>query len=285
MAVNPFKLLRRYEGKLKQLYNNVQSITYIIIELYELMRTHYDSRYGDPRHLVHFRYGVYSQRKEDGMIAEILRRVPPTEHFFIEFGVGALQSNTLSLLLQGWRGLWVDGNGEEIALIRKLYHRQIDRGQLRAEFELITAENINELFMEAKVPAEPDLLSIDIDGNDYWVWKAIKCRPRIVVIEYNAFLGPSIDCRAPYDPRWQWRFNRAFGSSLKALELLGKAKGYCLVGCDLSGVNAFFVREDLVDDRFVGPYTSEAHFESAKYFLRYYPGHDPSYQEVETFFQ
>jgi hypothetical protein len=105
-----------------------------------------------------------------------------------------------------------------------------------------------------------------------------------VVIEYNASFGPSIDCKARYDPQWRWGFNRAFGASLKALEILGREKGYSLVGCDIAGTNAFFVRDELVQGLFVEPFTAEFHFESPKYYLWHYPGHDPSYQEVDLFF-
>ena len=93
------------------------------------------------------------------------------------------------------------------------------------------------------------MLSIDIDGNDYWIWKAINCiKPRLVVIEYNSFFGPKIAATVQYKTKFIWDHRNKksyYGASLKALEKLGKKKGYNLIGVDTNGVNAFFIRKDL----------------------------------------
>jgi hypothetical protein len=114
----------------------------------------------------------------------------------------------------------------------------------------ITADNVNDVFRQHGSTGEIDLLSIDIDGNDYWVWKAINSvNPRVVVIEYNAVFGWERAVTIPYDPNYMW--SRAgfdlhrTGASLAALTSLGRMKGYSLVGCGAHGVNAFFVRDDL----------------------------------------
>ena len=113
-----------------------------------------------------------------------------------------------------------------------------------------------------------DFLSIDIDGNDYWIWKAITdYKPRVIVIEYNAHLGPTEPLVMPYDPKWVWDRGMHFNSSLKAYELLGKEKGYSLVYCNIVGNNAFFVRNDLVGDKFSGPFTSENFYQTLKLYL------------------
>jgi len=118
--------------------------------------------------------------------------------------------------------------------------------------EFITAENIEELFRKYAVPPEFDLLSIDIDGNDYWVWKTITgYRPRVVVIEYNAGAGQEKSVTIPYDPAFVWDGTDYQGASLRALERLGKEKGYTLIGTDRNGVNAFFVLQNLVEGNFV----------------------------------
>ncbi len=120
--------------------------------------------------------------------------------------------------------------------------------------EFITAENIEPLFQKYGVPPEFDLLSIDIDGNDYWVWKAIEqFRPRVVVIEYNANKGPDASVTIPYDPAFRWDKSDYQGASLRALEKLGKEKGYTLVATDPCGVNAFFVLNSLVPGNFAPP--------------------------------
>lgn len=99
---------------------------------------------------------------------------------------------------------------------------------------------------------EIDLLSIDIDGNDYWVWKAMTAiRPRVVVIEYNSSFGPDRSVTVAYDPSFR-RYEKHpsglyYGASLQALNKLAAQKGYFLAGCDSAGVNAFFVRDDLAD--------------------------------------
>ena len=112
--------------------------------------------------------------------------------------------------------------------------------------EFITAENIQELFAKYQVPREFDLLSIDIDGNDYWVWKAVvDYRPRVVAIEYNAMVPPDQARTIAYEPSFIWKKTDYMGASLLALEKLGKEKGYTLVGCDSCGTNAFFVDSTL----------------------------------------
>jgi hypothetical protein len=113
----------------------------------------------------------------------------------------------------------------------------------------VTPENVQELFAQAGVPDEPDVLSIDIDGVDYWVWQAITdYRPRIVVAEYNAHLDPAQALTVPRDHAAGWDGSDYFGASLGALRDLALARGYRFVHTDTSGANAFFVRSDLPGD-------------------------------------
>lgn len=180
----------------------------------------------------------FSQNGEDGMIEVLFAVIVATNRYVVEFGVeDGVECNARYLLTRrGWTGLLMDGEHENPAI------------NLRREF--ITAENIEELFRTYGVPPEPDLLSIDIDGNDYWVWKAIMSyRPRVVVIEYNACIPYAPAVTIPYDPAFRWDKTDYYGASLSALVLLGQTKGYTLVATDPCGVNAFFVREDLVERR------------------------------------
>jgi hypothetical protein len=120
---------------------------------------------------------------------------------------------------------------------------------------------------------EIDLLSIDIDYNDYWVWKAVDvANPRVVVIEYNAALRPPMSLVVPYDPTRSWDGSNYFGASLEALVRLGRTKGYRIVGCNFSGANAFFVRDDLCADHFLDPPTAEEHYEPPRYFAHLMTG-------------
>jgi methyltransferase FkbM-like protein len=224
-------------------------------------------RYADPRCLTRYGYKSTSQNDEDGILDEIFRRIGTTNRFFIEFGVETgVENNTLGLLLGGWSGLWIEGDVAAQVKIRESFSTALSSGLLKLEEVYVTVENIESTLSAAIAPQEPDLLSIDIDGNDYWIWKAIRrLRPRVVVIEYNATLGRSARAVQPYDPSYRWDNTTAFGASLGALEDLGRAKGYSLVCCNLPGVNAFFVRNDLVNGHFLDPFTAETHYEPPRY--------------------
>jgi hypothetical protein len=110
----------------------------------------------------------------------------------------------------------------------------------------VTRDNVNSLLRDARVPPDVDVLSIDIDGNDYWVWDAlVDYSPRAVIIEFNAAIDQERQLVQPYQPDKAWDHTNFFGASLGALRRLGAAKGYALVHVDLSGVNAFFIRTEL----------------------------------------
>ena len=177
---------------------------------------------------------TYSQNGEDGVIARIFEIIGMTNKFFVEFGTGAdgKERNTRLLQEQGWRGLLMDACAAD-------NHPHVRK-------ESITADNINDLFVKYDVPDVFDLLSIDIDGNDYWVWQAIddRYRPRVLCMEYNASVPPNESKTIAYDPDFQWRGTDYFGASLLALAQLSKRKGYSLVFCERTGVNAFFIRDD-----------------------------------------
>lgn len=225
-------------------------------------------RYADPRCLVRSGYRCTSQNDEDGIIDEIFRRIGTTNRQFVEFGVETgVENNTLQLLLAGWAGLWIEASPAAVETIRRTFAGPLGEGRLRVLEAFVTAEGIEELFRRGEVPAEPDLLSIDIDGNDYWIWKAItRHRPRVVVVEYNASLGRSSQVVQPYAPDAVWdHASMAFGASLGAFEALAREKGYALVGCNLLGLNAFFVRSDCVGDKFLPPFTTAQHFEPPRY--------------------
>ncbi len=113
---------------------------------------------------------------------------------------------------------------------------------------LITRENVNAVIGAERVPEEVDFFSLDIDGIDWWVWKALECvRPRVVAVEYNASFGPELSVTIPYRPDFvrDTEVGLLHGASLRAFVKLGREKGYRLVGCNSTGANAFFVRDDL----------------------------------------
>ena len=151
-------------------------------------------------------------------------------------------------------------------MIQDKHRWYLDRGQLRLLNAFITKDSIPGLIAQLGIPRSLDLLSIDIDGNDYWIWQAIESiSPRVVVIEYNATLRSPVSVVMEYRDTNQWNGTSYFGASLKALEKLGQVKGYSLVGCNYTGVNAFFVRNDLLGDHFLAPFTAENHYEPPRY--------------------
>ena len=196
-------------------------------------------------------FRVFSQWGEDGILQYLTREVRVARRTFIEFGVeNYVESNTRFLLVNdNWSGLVIDGSADNIRYIRDddIYWRH----NLKADCRFVTRENIDDILRDNGMSGEVGLLSIDIDGVDYWVWKAITAvSAAIVVIEYNARLGPEAVLTVPYDPAFVRSVadgsNIFYGASLAALRALGREKGYTFVGCNSSGNNAFFVRDDLM---------------------------------------
>jgi hypothetical protein len=208
---------------------------------------------------------AFSQNGEDGIVAEIFARLGRKVGSFIEIGAGdGCENNTIRWLLDSARGVWVEGSASNVAAIRGHHAKAIKAGQLNVISQMVNAENINQIIRSSWPANELDILSIDIDGNDYWVWKAIDAvDPVLVIVEYNGRYGSSLSWTMKYNPTHSWPGgNSYYGASLKALEKLGREKGYALIGVDYMGVNAFFLREDLVDEgRFPGPHTAEALFQ------------------------
>jgi hypothetical protein len=244
-----------------------------------------NEKYASSKKLNRFERQVYSQGGEDGILQEIFRRIGQTNNFFVEFGVGpGLENNTAYLLTKGWQGLWLEGNAQYVKNIEKIYGFLIKQGRLKIKQSLVSMENAERLFEESGVPIELDLLSIDIDGNDYWVWQAIEnYHSRVVVIEYNSLWPPDHSWVMKHDSEHCWQGDSYFGASLKSLEKLGQEKGYKLVGCSFAGTNAFFVREDLVANHFQEPFTAANHYEPKRKFLLRRPlGDKRSFGEFEN---
>ena len=212
----------------------------------------------------------YSQNDEDGIIQEIFRRIGTDKKTFVEFGTeNGTQNNTVYLLHQGWKGLWLDGSQQHIDDQKRLFQWATENGQLTSVCSFLTLENINSVIGENGFQGDIDLLSIDIDGNDYHLWKAIDVvSPRVVVIEYNAYVPPPVEWIMPYQEDYVWDgISTYFNSSLASLAKLGISKGYSLVGCNITGLNAFFVRSDLVDGKFCADQDPRTLFHPRRYWL------------------
>ncbi len=199
----------------------------------------------EPPDLTAFELRVFSQNGEDGVLAEILRRTGVAGGGFVEFGVhDGIEGNTVFLAqVLGWAGVYLEADAGAYAALER---RWAGSERVRTVHAAVEPDTVEALFAAAGVPEEPDVLSIDVDGNDYWIWRALAgYRPRVVVIEYNGALDPRARRAMPYAPGFRWDHTSGYGASLGALEDLGAQKGYRLVHTELTGVNAFFVREDL----------------------------------------
>lgn len=197
-----------------------------------------------------FGFQVFSQSNEDGLIQYLIRNVELPNKTFIEFGVSDYEEcNSRFLLLNNnWSGFVMDGSKKNIeGLINSAVYWKHD---IKAAAAFITKENINELLLQSGFEREVGILSIDIDGNDYWVWEAIDCiDPRIVICEYNPIYGADMKVSVPYDKDFyrtdKHYSNLYWGASLGAYADLAQKKGYRLVCVNQMGHNAFFVRNDV----------------------------------------
>lgn len=250
-----FETFRRAGGQLASILRGVRRLQQSVTAVQEALGR-IESRQVrelDSTALADREFRVFSQWGEDGIIQHLIRVVPVAQRVFVEFGVeNYTEANTRFLLTHNnWSGLIFDGSEDHIRSVKKeaLYWRH----NLKAVAAFVTRENINTLLRENGLSGEIGLLSIDVDGNDYWVWEAIDAvQPAIVVIEYNARFGPERAVTVPYDAafvRQKAHYSMIYyGASLAALVALGRRKGYAFVGANTAGNNAFFVRRELKPD-------------------------------------
>ncbi len=197
-------------------------------------------------------FRVFSQWDEDGIIQYLISKISIENKTFIEFGVENYEeSNTRFLLVNDhWQGMVMDACEADIRYIQTdKIHWQFD---LQAKCAWITRENIDSLLLESGFPEDVGLLSIDINGNEYWIWESIQSvKPRIVIVEYNSVFGLhpiSVPYKGDFDRTAAHHSNLYYGCSLGALCHLAMRKGYLLVGSNVWGHNAFFIRSDVAGE-------------------------------------
>ena len=239
------------EKKIENLLNKLDEIdNYKILTAQSIIKQ--NNSIESANNLSELEFKVFSQWGDDGIIQYLICKLNIDNKTFIEFGVeDYTESNTRFLLLNNnWRGLVIDGSEKNIEYIKndKLYWRH----SLIAENAFITTENINELFTNNGFNGEIGLLSIDIDGNDYHVWSAINTiNPVIVIAEYNSVFGENMPYTIPYKPdfiRKSEGIEKLFyGASITSLCCLANEKGYAFIGCNSAGNNAYFIRNDKID--------------------------------------
>jgi hypothetical protein len=214
-----------------------------------LRATHLDlESLPDPERLTARRFRLLSQNEEDGLTYALLNAVGIGPRRFVELGSGTNGGNSGFLAEElGFEGLMVDGDADRAAEARLRFGNE----RVTVLNQWLERETIDALVREHGLAGEIDLLSIDIDGNDIWLWEALEApRPRVVIIEYNSLFGPEAAVAVPYDPAFRRRSipgskGALYGASLAALERMGARKGYRLVAVEQRGANAFFVRDDL----------------------------------------
>lgn len=196
-----------------------------------------------PHRLIAQRFKVFSQNGEDGISLAIFKMIGMLHQSFVDIGCGPNGGNSGFFAQEfGWRGLMVDGASENIVRIRQRFP------SVTSHVAWVDRDNIDDLFREHGFEGEIDLLSIDIDGNDYWIWEGLTvCRPRLVIVEYNSAYGPDRSIVVPYSGQFDRKFHKSvyYGASLAALTALANRKGYRLIAAEPRGINAFFLRNDV----------------------------------------
>lgn len=198
-------------------------------------------------------FRVFSQWGDDGIIQWLTSNIDFPDRTFVEFGVEDYsESNTRFLMMNNnWSGLVMDGSETCIEKIKLSgYYWKYN---LQAVCAFIDAENINRLLAATKLDKEIGILHIDLDGNDFWIWKKINViSPIVVILEYNSVFGIERSITVPYDKHFIREHahysNLYFGASLRALHQLSSEKGYSFIGCNSAGNNAYFVRNDYIND-------------------------------------
>ena len=208
-----------------------------------------DARQAPPERLEDVEFKVYSQFGEDGILQYLIRQAKVPDTTFVEIGVGDYRESNTRFLVENnnWRGLAIDGGPDHVRFV--LNSALSWRYDVEPVQAFVTRENVNDLIRDNGFVGEIGLLSVDVDGVDYWLWQAIDIvRPAIVVVEYNALFGPDATVTVPYDPSFvnsEAHYSQAyFGCSVGALAHLAEQRGYRLVGCASNAANAFFVRDD-----------------------------------------
>ena len=234
-----------------------------------------------------------SQNNEDGILLYLFSLFGTTNKLAVEIGancdssdIGNPECNTANLVLNhGWNSLIIDGSALNTSQLTHFFASALNtkhfhwygRSSLKegesyyyvpiVRERIVTAENINNIFSENKIPEEIDLLSIDVDGMDYWLWDSISVTSaRIVVIEFDNKISPNVAGVLPYKSNHIVDMDNYLGNSLSAFVKLGKKKGYTLVGVNNCRINAFFVRDDVLSD-VIPEYNYKAMYHDQKFHL------------------
>ena len=188
-----------------------------------------------------------SQNNEDGIIQYIFDKIQLKKINFIEIGFDYYENNSINFLYKVNKGLFIDGSNEKVLKLRSILKLFYPFKNIKVLSKFVHRDNLNEMINDYfSEKEELDFLSIDVDGNDYYLFENLLIKPKIICIEYNFWYGSNIKCSIPYDKNFIWKQGSLYsGVSLNALCSLAKNKGYHLIALDTNCVNAFFIRSDL----------------------------------------
>jgi hypothetical protein len=248
-------LKRQIEKILKPIVPDSRTLPQTKIALRQLYHYYADRAHsGIPLNISDTGARIFSQFEEDGILLAIFATIGAKTRKFIDIGAGdGIDSNCANLALNfGWDGLFIDGNPVNISKGREFYNNHPDTWAYSPRFveAMVTRENINDLILKADFSGEIDLLSIDIDGNDYWIWDAITCiEPKVVIIETHIEFGLK-SIVVPYEAAYHYpgKHPQYHGASPVAMKKLAEKKGYRLVGSNNYGFNTIYIFKDLYED-------------------------------------
>jgi hypothetical protein len=194
-----------------------------------------------------YEYKKTSQNNEDGIIEFIFDRIGLKKINFVEIGFDFYQNNSLNFLGKVNKGLFIDGSEDKVIKLKSIITLLYPFNNIGVIKKFIDRENLNSIIDDHfHNDEEIDFFSIDVDGNDYYLFENLKVRPKVICIEYNFWYGPFIKCSVPYDKNFIWETGSTYsGASLNSLCELAKRKGYYLIALESHCVNAFFIRSDL----------------------------------------
>jgi hypothetical protein len=188
-----------------------------------------------------------SQNNEDGIIEYIFNKIQLKKINFVEIGFDYYENNSINYLYKVNKGLFIDGSKEKVLKLKSIINLFYPFKNITVLTKFIHKDNLNEIINSYYSEKEEiDFLSIDVDGNDYYLLDNLSLKPKIICVEYNFWFGSNIKCSIPYDKNFIWNQGSLYsGTSLNALCSLAKTKGYHLIALESNCVNAFFVRSDL----------------------------------------
>lgn len=193
-----------------------------------------------------YEYRKTSQNNEDGIIEFIFYKIGLKKIKFVEIGFDFYQNNSINFLRKVKKGLFIDGSEDKVIKLKNIINLIYPFKNIRVVKKFIDKDNLNSIIYDHFHNEELDFVSIDVDGNDYYIFENLNVRPKVICIEYNFLFGPDMKCSVPYDKNFIWEIGSPyFGASLNSLCELGRKKGYYLIALESNCVNAFFIRSDL----------------------------------------